>query len=306
MIIHIFIINPMADGRDRSENIRKFLERKEGFEYLVFDTEGPGQEQEIMQKMLKLFEDDDVRFYICGGSGTFYNCLSAIEEPERVEIAHYPCGATNDFLKVFGRSRKLFYNMDNLIRGEVRPMDYIKCTDANAMIFASTGITARVEQIAHRYKLLMAASSGIAYYLAFFITFLWNPIVDYAVEIDGEDYSGEYEMIYVGNGTTMGGIYTPFSNADPTDGELEVLLLKKIPNIKLICVMQYFQKGMLDKLAESVVIKQARKISIRRKDEKEMLFNCDGEMIMRKRMQCEVVEGGINYVVPRGAVLFQK
>ncbi len=306
MIIHIFIINPTAGGRDRSENIRKFLERKEKFQYLVFDTEGPGQEREIMQKMLKLFEGDDIRFYICGGSGTFSNCLSEIKEPEKVELAHYPCGTTNDFLKVFGRSRKLFYNMDNLIRGEVKQMDYINCIDSKAMIFISTGITAQVERIAHRQKLLLSVNYGFAYYFAFFLTFLWNPSVEYAVEIDGVDYSGEYGLIYVGNGITLGGLYTPFQDADPTDGRLEILLLKKISNIRLIKFMQYFQRGTLDKMADSLVILRGQKINIRRKDEKDMLFNIDGEMLIKNRMQCEVAEGGINYVVPRGAVMLQK
>ncbi len=306
MIIHIFIINPTAGGKDRSENIRKFLERKEKFQYLVFDTEAQGHEQELIQKMLKLFEGDAVRFYICGGSGTFYNCISAMNEPEKVEIAQYPCGVTNDFLKVFGRSRKLFYNMDNLIRGEVRQMDYIKCTDSNAMIFVSAGITAKVEQIAHQQRLLMSANSGFAYSLAFLITFLWNPVVDYFVEIDGVDYSGEYEMIYIGNGITIGGMYTPFPDADPTDGKLEILMLKKIPNIRLIKFMQNFQRGTLEKTEDRLIIMKGQRINIRRKDEKDMLFNCDGEMMTKNRMQCEIVPGGMNYVVPRGASLFQK
>ncbi len=306
MIIHIFIINPMAGGRDRSESIRKFLERKEHFQYLVFDTEKQGHERELVQKMLKLFEGDEVRFYVCGGSGTFYNCISAIEDPGKVELAHYPCGATNDFLKVFGRSRKLFYNMDNLIRGEVRQMDYLKCTGANAAIFLSAGITANVERIARNQRLVMSASSGFAYYIAFFLTFLWNPSIDYAIEIDGVDYSGEYGMIYVGNGLYMGGIYCPFPEADPTDGKMEILLLKRIPNTRLIRFMQYFQKGTLDKMSDSVIILQAEKITIRRKDEKDMMFNCDGDMIHSKHMQCEMIKGGMSYVVPRGTELFQK
>ncbi len=306
MIIHIFIINPTAGGRDRSENIRKFLARKEHFQYLVFDTDRPGQESELVKKMLTLFEGDAIRFYICGGSGTFSNAISAIDDLSKVEIAHYPCGSTNDYLKIFGRSMKLFYNMDNLIRGEVMSMDYMKCTDVNAMLFASCGITARVEKVAHNQRLLMSTNFAFAYTLAFLLVFLWNPSIDYYVDIDGEDYSGEYGLIYIGNGHTMGGFYTPFPNTDPNDGQFEVLLLKKIPNIKLIRFIQYFQKGMVDKLRKSCIITKGKKITIRRKDEKDILFNCDGEMVTRKQMQCEIIDHGINYIVPRGAQLLQK
>lgn len=306
MIIHIFIINPMAGGRDRSENIRKFLSRKEQFQYLVFDTEGPGQEREIVQKMMKLFEGDDVRFYICGGSGTFQNAISAIDDLSKVEVTQYPCGATNDYLKVFGRSRKLFYNMDNLIRGEVRALDYLKCTDMNAMIFLSAGITAKIEQVAHNWKILLSANSGFIYTMAFFLVFLINHTVDYSIDIDGVDYSGEYGMLYIGNGVTLGGIYSPFPHTDPTDGQFEVLMLKKISSFKLVRFMKYFQKGTLDKMGDDCIIMKGSKISIRRKDEKNMVFNCDGETVIRNHMHCEVAKGGINYVVPRGAELFQE
>jgi len=306
MIIHIFIINPIAGGRDRSEIIRKFLARKENFQYLVFDTDGKGQEREIIEKMLTLFEDDLVRFYICGGSGTFMNALSGVGDMSRVELAHFPCGSTNDFLKVFGRSRKYFYNMDNLIRGNIMPMDYMKCDGFNATIFISMGIAARVEKSSLHMKLLMSFNSNLIYSLAFLATFLWNPSVSYVIEIDGEDYSGDYGMVYVGNGLVMGGFYCPFKNSSPVDGKMEVLLLKKIANIKLLNIMKYFQRGELDKFENNIIVKSAKRVTVRRKDEKDIMINCDGDIQYHNKLVCELVEQGMNFVVPRGSELCRK
>lgn len=302
-MIHIFIINPVAGGRDRSENIRKFLQRKDNFQYLVFDTDGPGQERELVEKMMILFEDDVVRFFICGGSGTFFNALSGIKDMSNVEMAMFPCGATNDFLKIFGRSRKHFYNMDNLVRGNVIPLDYIKFDDHNATIFISAGITARIERFVQHIKFLLPINFRVTYLIAFFATFLTNPSISYHIEIDGEDYSGDYGMVYIGNGLIMGGFYNPFTDAVQNDGEMEILLLKKISNIKLIHIMRVFQHGELDKIKDSIIIRKAKKITVNRKDDKDIMLNCDGDLVFQKKLQCESIECGMNFVVPRGAEL---
>lgn len=303
-MIHIFVINPVAGGRDRSENIRKFLQRKDNFQYLVFDTDEPGQERELVGKMLALFEDDVVRFFICGGSGTFFNALSAVKDMSKVEFAMFPCGATNDFMKIFGRSRKHFYNMDNLIRGDVIPLDYLKMDQYNATIFVSAGITARIENFVRHIKFLLPINFRVTYLIAFFATFLSNPSVSYQIDIDGEDYSGEYGMVYIGNGLVIGGFYSPFMDAVQNDGEMEILLLKKIPNIKLIHFLSLFQHGELDKFGDAAVTRKAKKITVTRKDEKDIMLNCDGDIIYQNKLQCEIVEKGMDFVVPRGAELY--
>ncbi|HKM21562.1 MAG TPA: diacylglycerol kinase family protein [Lachnospiraceae bacterium] len=304
-MIYIFIINPVAGGKDRSENIRKFLSRKDNFQYLVFDTDGPGQERALVEKMLVLFEDDVVRFFICGGSGTFFNAFSGVRDMSKVEMAMFPCGATNDFLKIFGRSRKHYYNMDNLVRGDTLALDYLKMDNYNATIFISAGITARIEKFVQHIRFLLSINFRVTYIIAFFATFFSNQSIAYQVDIDGEDLSGEYGMVYIGNGIVMGGFYCPFKDALPNDGMMEVLLLKKISKLKFIHFMRLFQHGEIEKFDDSVVIRKAKKITMKRKDEKDIVLNCDGDLICQNKVQCELVERGMNFVVPRGAELYQ-
>ncbi|NLG05848.1 MAG: hypothetical protein GX567_18790 [Clostridia bacterium] len=306
MIIHIFIINPIAGLKDRSESIRVFLEKKEKMQYLVFDTEENNGEVELVTKMQRLFSDDNVRYYICGGSGTFFNSLSSIDDLSKVEIAHFPCGATNDFIKIFGKSRKYFYNLDNLVRGDSVPLDYLHGTDCKSAIFISAGLTARIENVVGKMKFLLGLSSVFTYSLAFIFTFLFNPCYEYLVEIDGEDYSGEYGMIYMGNAIVIGGQYCPFPKASQTDGLMEIMLLKKINNMRLLKFIQYFKHGEMDKMQDSVIYRKAKKISFARKDGKEILLNCDGDMITRSKFECEVRNKEMNFVVPRGAELLNQ
>ncbi len=308
-MIHIFIINPVAGLRDRSESIRQFLERKQDFSYLVFDTEDAGHETAIVNRMLKLFDDEKIRFYICGGSGTFANAISGIEDRDltRVEMAHYPCGLTNDFLKNFGEREKLFYNMDNLIRGEVIQVDFVKNSNAdgedihNHVLFSTTGLTELVERFASRMKFIGSMNSQFLYVLSFLLTFLFNPTVDYTFEIDGDDQSGEYDMIYMGNSICLGGSFYPISNASAGDGRMELLLLKKIKKWRAIHFMRLFQRGEIGGLPDGfLTLREVSSLSIRRRDGKYIYLNVDGEILKEKEWKVELMPGALNYVVPQG------
>lgn len=308
-MIHIFIINPVAGIRDRSESIRQFLERKQDFSYLVFDTEEAGHETDIVSRMLKLFNDEKIRFYICGGSGTFANAISGIEDKDfaRVEMAHYPCGLTNDFLKNFGENQKLFYNMDNLIRGDVIQLDYVKNIGVsgsaihNHVLFSTTGLTELVERFASKIKFIGSMNPQLLYLLSFLLTFLFNPTVNYTFEIDGVDRSGEYDMIYMGNSICMGGSFYPISNASPGDGKMDLLLLKKIRKWRAIHLMRLFRRGEIDKLSDGLLtVRKASSLLIRRKDEKYMYLNVDGNIVKEKEWKVELMPGALNYVVPQG------
>lgn len=313
-MIHIFIINPVAGLRDRSEGIRQFLERKVDFSYLVFDTEEAGDERSIVSRMLKLFDDEKIRFYICGGSGTFTNALNGIEEKDfaRVEMAHYPCGLTNDFLKNAGRNQKFFYNMDNLIRGDVVQVDYVKnvvpegTKQENHVLFSTTGLTEIVERFANKIKILGGMNTGFLYVLSFIFTFLFNPTVSYALEIDGEDLSGEYDMIYIGNSICMGGSFYPISDASPQDGLMDLMLLKKIKKWRGIHFMKLFRHGKLDQASEPcIVLKKATSVSLKRKDGKLIHLNMDGEIVTSEEWKVELMPAALNYVVPKGTKLGQ-
>ena len=126
---HIFIINPMAMNGQVSRKIRKKLEEikaKTGFDYLVFDSEYQGHEKVLAERICTIFSDEPLRFYACGGSGTFQRMLSGITNLTLSEAACCPLGLTNDFIKCFGAdSYPKFMDIEKLISGGSVPMDII-------------------------------------------------------------------------------------------------------------------------------------------------------------------------------------
>lgn len=105
---HIFFINPYAGRNAFAANLRKELSQFDGFEYLILNIGHKGEEAELMEMIQSYFEDEMIRIYCCGGSGTLQNILSCINDFSKFEVAFYPCGMTNDFLKVFDAHLLLF------------------------------------------------------------------------------------------------------------------------------------------------------------------------------------------------------
>ena len=120
---HIFIVNPYAGRLNFANNLRDQLEQIEGLEYYLFNSRYSGNETELAEKMTNFFPDEKIRIYACGGSGTFRNVLQGVGENPNVELAFYPCGQTNDFLKVFKEEDQMrFFDIEELIDGEPREM----------------------------------------------------------------------------------------------------------------------------------------------------------------------------------------
>ena len=107
-MVHIFVINSMIAPADFSQNLRASLAKHDNLQYHVFNTSGAGMEEDIVRRMIRYFEGQQLRFYCCGGSGTMRNILQGAEGNDNIEFAFCPLGRTNDFLKVFGEEIELF------------------------------------------------------------------------------------------------------------------------------------------------------------------------------------------------------
>ena len=142
---HIFIVNPYAGNMTFANNLRQQLEKIKDFEYFLFNSRYTGNETELTRKIVDFFPDEQLRIYACGGSGTLRNVLEGVGENPHVELASYPCGMTNDFLKVFCQEdRARFYDIAELINGETILVDSILTNHGRAINTFSCGMDAEI------------------------------------------------------------------------------------------------------------------------------------------------------------------
>lgn len=306
---HIFIINPECGIADKTEQIRAVLDKRDDIEAIVFNTEEASHETAIVSDMIDIFDDEVIRICICGGSGTLSNAIDAIDmdEMKNVEISYFPCGLTNDFLKNFRDMGMKFDNLNAVIDGNPRYIDYMRCVIngdtnniRNEILFATVGVAANIEHIATRLKFLGEVSPALLYGIGTVLSMPFSPSIDYEVIIDGKDYSREYKMIYVGNSLCLGGGFVPIkTDISCVDGYINVLLIKRIPPHQCLQYVKEFMHGVLvDKRVDSTELIKCKEVFIRRKDGKPMVINADGEIHTDFSWDIKVVSGRLKFVVP--------
>ena len=308
----IFIINPIAGVMDKTEQIRKILDQRTDVETIAFNTEEAGAETALMKEMLEIFDDETVRICVCGGSGTLSNALDAIDvaDMDHIEMGFFPCGLTNDFLKNFGESSHRFEDINSIIDGRTTTVDYMRCVidgdnrrAQNEILFVTVGIAANIERATRRLKFLGGVSPTFMYMLGTIFSLPVSPMVDYEVIIDGKDYSREYKMIYIGNSPCLGGRFVPIKKEiNCRDGYLNVLLVKKIPPVKILKYLNEFMHGNLpSRRPEVAEVVKCKEIFIRRKDGRPMSINADGEIVTGNSWQIKVVHDKLKFVIPNSA-----
>lgn len=299
---HIFIINPNLSNMYAAETIREQLKKLENFDYLVFNTEYPGHEKALVEQMEDLFCDEVIRFYCCGGMGTFSNMLDGISNLKKTEIALFPCGVSCDLLKSFGKDRRYFGELSNLIIGEAIPVDLIELGDYRAsntiMVGAGVNSSRRLDQIRGFYKFF----EPLAYCGDGIFSIFFDRVKEYEILIDGRQMNGDYKQIYIGNGCCMGAKYYPIPYATPFDGNLNFMLIKNMSILHFMKMLRFYRLGELEEYKENIDIFTGKEFKIRPKDGTEIGINLDGEFKKIKELNGKVIPSGMNFVVPRQIV----
>lgn len=299
-MIHIFVINHTAGASDLAKDLRRHLSTIVGLRYFVFNTQKAGYERYFVKKMNKYFGDEKLRFYCCGGSGTLRNMLDGIEDFDKVEVAFFPCGATNDFLKCFG-SDEPFKNIDNLIFGKTVKVDYIKTNYGVALNTLSLGFDSAVVRSMTTYKVYDIIGKQLPYVMSIVTGLLFTKQSKLELTIDGVTQSSKYVEVVIGNGCVLGGNLYYTEKNDITDGELSYLTVANQnvfqSVIKLVMIMN---KKLFKIKGNNIKTGSASKVIIRSLGGKKLFINFDGELVdCGNECEIEVVKRGLKFIVPR-------
>lgn len=300
-MIHIFILNPYAGRQSFAENLRMRLDKLEGFQYFIFNTKQAGYEKELVKKVQNIFSGEELRIYSCGGSGTFMNILNGIEDFSRTELAFYPCGLTNDFLKTFGKDEKKFEDIDNLIYGDVVLCDYIKSGDLLALNTVSCGFDLNLCNNIEQFRYMSIFGKRMPYSMALMNSIFFSDKDEYEIIINGEKLVGFMSQIILGNGNCIGGNlhFTKDNKTGDGFGSYSIVPHKK--TFSLLRLLRCMQKSDIERLEAESFHGRWDKVSIKRHDGKPFAVNFDGEMQEAKpEWSFKIVNKGLKLVVPKG------
>lgn len=302
---HIFIVNPYAGNMTFANNLRQKLEQIKNFEYYLFNSRYTGNETELTKKILHFFPDEHLRIYACGGSGTMRNVLEGVGENPHVELAFYPCGMTNDFLKVFEqKDRERFYDIEELIRGDVIVVDSILTNHGRALNTFSCGLDVNIIQYIARQHPMRTVGIQVPYAAYAFQALLGLRKMDLKIRVDGREMDGIYDEICWGNGCVLGGSLCMPEGFYPDDGLGSYVFVPSKGHLALVRILVNLLRRRNVYVQRHARVGTAKKMRITRTDRGEIAANLDGEMVVADGdWNIEVRPDSVRFVVPRGVRL---
>lgn len=294
---HLFIINPAAGSRDHTaryeEEIRRVCD-SHGLEYEIAVSQAPGHCTELARKAAQTGEE--YRIYACGGDGTLNEVVTGVVGYPNVAVTMYVGGSGNDFVKIFNDTAP-FRDLEQLLDCTEEQFDLIRCNEDVSLNICSVGLDARVGHDVARYKRLPLLSGFRAYAVSALVNIIKGISEHYVVEIDGERIDGKQTMICACNGRFYGGGFCPVPDADPTDGKLEVLLVKKVSRLQVPGVIGKYKNGRYKELKKLVRHFSTDKIRII--CDKPTGINLDGERREGKVIEMSVADEKLRFFYPK-------
>ena len=303
---HIFVVNPCAGGRDSGDDIAVALSQLD-IDTEIYETKAVRDATRFVAEWCREHPTEDVRFYACGGDGTLnevvsgvmaYNNSTLSTQHSALEVACYPCGSGNDYVKYWGD--RDFTDIDALTRGAAVPVDVIRVGDrycVNTLNFGFEAEVCRTMADVRRKPIIggrMAYTTGIIKSLA---TGRRNPC---RIMADGEPwFEGDLLLASLANGRYAGGGYKCAPWAENDDGLMELMAIKPMSIARFAKMIGHYERGEhLDMPELHDVIRYRSTAHVLIESEHPFFIAVDGELIQGTRFEVEILPQAINFVVP--------
>lgn len=292
---HIFIVNPAAGSRDRTKEYTKAIrEHCKNLDYYIEVSKCPGDCYRIAKEAAETGEE--VRLYACGGDGTLNEVAAGAAGYKNAAVTVFAGGSGNDFVKLFS-DPDAFRDLPRLLDCKEETFDLIRCNDDISLNICSVGLDARIGTDVSHYKRLPLLSGFRAYAVSAVVNIIRGIAEHYVVEIEGETFDAEQTLICACNGRFYGGGFNPVPEADPTDGLLDVLLVKKVSRLQVPGVIGKYKDGKYKELSHLVRHFRTKELNIL--CDKPTSINLDGELRTAKDVHIRIAQEKLRFFYPK-------
>ncbi len=294
---HLFIINPAAGSRDHtteySAAIRTACDARR-LNYEIRVSMGPGDCARIAREAAS--SGAEIRLYACGGDGTLNEVVNGVAGFPNAAVTVYSGGSGNDFVKIFD-DPKAFFDLDRLLDARESEFDLIRVNNDYSLNICSVGLDARIGTDVSNYKRFPLLQGFQAYVISTFVNVLRGIGEHYVVNINGERIDAEQTMICVCNGRFYGGGFNPVPEANPSDGLLEVLVVKKVRRLQVPGVVGKYKAGKYRELSDLIRHIRTNRLTIHA--DHTTPINLDGEIRLAQNIEISVAPERIRFFHPK-------
>lgn len=296
---HFFIINPAAGPKDSSLILKEQIEnifKNNSDTYQIYITSAPGESFKVAHEESNNLQEETI-FYACGGDGTCFDVINGIVGKPNAHFGIIPIGSCNDFLKTF---RPLdFKNVENVVNGELKPIDIGKANDYYFLNEINIGFDAKVNDDCNNSK---AKSKSVkrAYRNAIIKNF-FSKIGDKLTIMIGDECIDYHSLLLVAaNGQFYGGKYNCAPYAKVDDGKLDLVIVRKISRLRFVSLIKKYEKGQhldMPKLKKIIHYSLQSKMTI--KAEKPLCACLDGEIFHWDKIDIELLPKVMKMIFPK-------
>ena len=287
------IINPLSGKpRRRDQALAAVAELKAlGAELEVKTPETPSETRSQAEQTSR--QQADI-LLVAGGDGTLnavVNGLHQLPKSERPRLGVLPSGRGNDFASDLG-IHTVADALRALKEGSSRAVDLGR-TDAGVFLgIAGTGFDAKVARRAQTVPLL---SGSLLYSYSVFRTLIDFRPQEVRVEYDDGVYEGPMTFAAVGNTRRYGGGMRITPRADPSDGLLDLCLVKDVSRRTLVRLFPTVFSGRHLSHPKVSYLK-SRSVTIETSEPGEVF--ADGEFLQKTPVTVEVLPKALQVVAP--------
>lgn len=297
--MYLFIVNPSAgNGHARTlwdETEKKLQQHEISYKALMSHSEIAARK--FIQENLR--KQPIASIGVIGGDGTTSSVIQQIAGTS-ISLAILPAGSGNDTARMFRLTSDPDTFVKGLVKNDITTIDLLKVKKRFGITIAGAGVDAvigrRVDRSFYKPLLNKLGIGSLAYSIAAIMTVLSFKPFTSTVTVDGIAYPMERTWLTaIGNTSSYGGGLVVCPQATPTDGILNITLLRDTGRLTVLLRLfpallrggPIIHKGVFYLTGKHIHIETNRPVSV----------VMDGEIIQTTPLEIDVCEKALRLIV---------
>ena len=302
---HYFLINPAAGKGQHEQKLKEQIlsaAKALGAEVEIYLTQGHGDATQYVREICGQVKEA-IRFYACGGDGTFQEVINGMQDFSHAEATVIPCGSGNDFVRSFPVPDD-FADITAQMNGVSASCDLLQVNDRFSVNLCNVGFDADICFDMEKFKHLPLLSGSAAYNLALVYNLLKRLGKKVTLQIDDQPmFETDILLAAAGNGRFYGGGYKATPYAALNDGIIDLCRVDKISLFRIAGFVSYYRRGehpVTPALQKVVHYDKCRSLRITSK--KPLRYVLDGESYLSDDVTIRILPNAFRLSLPRSCV----
>ena len=297
---YLFILNPAAGKQDCTVQLIPQLQQAAVRAGIPVDavatckTECAGHAKALARAAAEeaAKAGEQLHIWTAGGDGTLVEALTGVQGFANAAVGCLPYGSGNDFLRTYG-TRAEFTDLDAQLAGGEVTIDLLETSLGLSATICAAGLDAQVAYGIPKFRRIPLCGGEVSYLLSIVEQLCGHIGRRVTFTIDDEELTVDCLMCAICNGRAYGGGFLAAPEADPADGWLDVMIVRRVGRLTIAKLLgmyksgRHFVNGQLTEEAKPYFLyRRARRVALRPADGRgPIVATADGECA-----PCDAVE----------------